>query len=83
MDRGFETDHPIGCCSAVSHHANGNARTAEFIALAEELSGQDLGPFFDTWLYAPEKPAEVPASGARPFGTDGTSKLLTPHRPSR
>jgi aminopeptidase N len=30
----------------------GNASTADFIALAEEISGQDLGDFFDSWLYA-------------------------------
>jgi aminopeptidase N len=29
----------------------GNASTADFIAVAEEVSGQDLGDFFDGWLY--------------------------------
>jgi aminopeptidase N len=29
----------------------GNASTADFIAVAEEVSGQDLGEFFDAWLY--------------------------------
>jgi aminopeptidase N len=33
-----------------------NASTADFIALAEEMSGQDLGDFFDAWLYQPELP---------------------------
>ncbi len=28
-----------------------NASTADFIALAEEISGQDLADFFDAWLY--------------------------------
>ncbi|MGH9187675.1 MAG: M1 family metallopeptidase [Acidimicrobiales bacterium] len=29
----------------------GNATTADFIALSEEVSGQDLDQFFDAWLY--------------------------------
>lgn len=28
-----------------------NASTADFIAVTEEVSGQNLGPFFDAWLY--------------------------------
>jgi aminopeptidase N len=35
----------------------GNASTADFIAVAEEVSGQDLGEFFDAWLYAEDIPA--------------------------
>lgn len=31
-------------------HRNGTARTADFVALAESVSGQDLGWFFDQWL---------------------------------
>ena len=34
----------------------GNVTTPEFIALAEQISGQDLDHFFDVWLYQPEKP---------------------------
>jgi aminopeptidase N len=34
----------------------GNATTPQFIALAEQMSGQDLGAFFQTWLYTPRKP---------------------------
>jgi len=34
----------------------GNASTADFIAVAEEVSGQDLGEFFDAWLYAKQIP---------------------------
>jgi aminopeptidase N len=30
----------------------GNAGTADFIAVAQEVSGQDLQAFFDSWLYA-------------------------------
>jgi aminopeptidase N len=34
----------------------GNVTTAQFIALAEQTSGMDLGHFFDVWLYQPQKP---------------------------
>ena len=39
-----------------TQHRHGNVTTAEFIDLAEQLSGQDLGQFFDVWLYQPDKP---------------------------
>jgi aminopeptidase N len=34
----------------------GNVTTAEFIAAAERVSGQELDAFFDVWLYQPVKP---------------------------
>jgi aminopeptidase N len=37
-------------------HRYGSADIAEFTALAEEVSGQDLGPFFQRWLYRRGKP---------------------------
>jgi aminopeptidase N len=37
-------------------YAYGNASTADFIALAEEISGADLDGLFDTWLYQEEMP---------------------------
>ena len=43
-----------------AEHKYGNASTAEFVALAERESGQDLGAFFDAWLYTPGKPAGLP-----------------------
>ncbi|MCD4684931.1 MAG: M1 family metallopeptidase [Anaerolineae bacterium] len=33
-----------------------NATTNDFIALAEEISGEDLGAFFDAWLYTAPLP---------------------------
>jgi aminopeptidase N len=36
---------------------NGNATTKDFIALAEEISGEQLDDFFDAWLFAPALPA--------------------------
>ena len=35
---------------------NGNAITADFIAIAEELSQQDLADFFNVWLYETNLP---------------------------
>ncbi len=37
-------------------HRYGSADIAEFTALAEGISGQDLGPFFRRWLYKRGKP---------------------------
>jgi aminopeptidase N len=34
-----------------------NVTTADFVALAKELSGRQLDAFFDVWLYRPGKPA--------------------------
>ena len=36
--------------------ANSNATTDDFIAVAEEVSGQHLEVFFDGWLYADTVP---------------------------
>jgi aminopeptidase N len=37
-------------------HLHGNATIPQFIALAEEVSGRPLGPFFNAWLYRRGKP---------------------------
>ena len=34
----------------------GNVTTADFVALAERRSGQQLDTFFDVWLSQPVKP---------------------------
>ncbi len=36
--------------------AGGNVTTNEFIALAEQISGQDLDALFDAWLFTSGKP---------------------------
>jgi aminopeptidase N len=41
----------------VERHSGGSASSADFEALAEEISGQDLTPLFDAWLRAPAMPA--------------------------
>jgi aminopeptidase N len=41
----------------VERHSGGSASTADFEALAEEVSGQDLTPLFDAWLRAPRMPS--------------------------
>ncbi len=51
----------------IRQNAGGNVTTAQFIALAERVSGQDLGAFFDEWLFTGERPASLPpaATAAR------------------
>lgn len=36
--------------------AGGHGRTGEFVALAEEISGQELSKFFHAWLFTKSKP---------------------------
>ena len=40
----------------VAEHRHGNATTAQFTALAEQISGEDLDHFFDVWIYQTGKP---------------------------
>jgi aminopeptidase N len=42
-------------------HRYGNAQTSQFIALAEQVSGQNLDNFFQIWLYDKTKPASFDA----------------------
>ena len=39
-----------------AENRNANASTADLIALAEQISGQQLDAFFDAWLYTEGKP---------------------------
>ncbi|MFF2051000.1 M1 family aminopeptidase [Leifsonia sp. NPDC058194] len=41
----------------VQRYAGQSKTTADFVALAEELSGRDLGAFFQDWLFDADKPA--------------------------
>lgn len=47
----------------VSEHLYGNESTAEFIALANRISGKDLTGLFDTWLFTAGRPPHVPSTG--------------------
>ena len=49
-----------------AEHSGGNVITDEFVALAEQVSGQQLDDLFTTWLFTPEKPpsSAVSAPGA-------------------
>ena len=40
----------------VARYGGGNASTADFIEIAEEFAGKDLGDLFDAWLYAEKTP---------------------------
>lgn len=48
---GAETFHEI-IRSYVDTSTGGHATTADFIAVAEQVSGRDLTQFFQTWLYS-------------------------------
>lgn len=41
----------------------GTASVDDFVALAEQESGEDLGSFFDAWLYSRERPSATSANG--------------------
>jgi aminopeptidase N len=43
--------------------------TEEFMTLAEQVSGQDLDAFFETWLFTPEKPPKSAVMAATARGS--------------
>jgi aminopeptidase N len=47
----------------VAERAGGNGSTAQFEALAERVSGEDLDGFFSAWLHSPTKPADTADNG--------------------
>jgi aminopeptidase N len=59
-------------------HRYGNVTTAQLVALAESVSGQDLSGFFEEWLYRPGKPASIAGASAR----SALGTLAPPHDPS-
>ncbi|MFH8348362.1 M1 family metallopeptidase [Streptomyces sp. NPDC018045] len=60
----------------VARHRDGVAGTADFVALASRVSGQDLGGFFRSWLYD----AKTPPMPGHP---DWKSNHRTPQPPAR
>jgi aminopeptidase N len=62
----------------VSTQAGGTVTTAEFIALAERVSGQQLDELFDVWLYSPIKPPGIePVAVAAAEASTASSALTT------
>ena len=52
-----------------AEHRHGNGSTADFVALAEAESSEDLTSFFEAWLGTGERPAQTQANGfPRGFG---------------
>jgi aminopeptidase N len=43
--------------ATASTKSGGNATTEEFIAFAEQVSGEQLDDLFTTWLFTPAKPS--------------------------
>ena len=71
----------------IDEKEGGNATIPEFIALAENLSGQQLDAFFDEWLFTAAKPASLDAlaaanrSGAASAAELGIAVDRRKHRP--
>ena len=53
--------------------SGGTGTTPQLVALAERISGTDLGPLFDAWLYTGAKPAAAVAASGAARATFGTS----------
>ena len=63
-----------------AQHSAGNVSTAQFVALAEQVSGKQLDAFFQTWLYTPTKPAGLPeTASARSAHTDRPLAVAARH----
>jgi aminopeptidase N len=46
-----------------AENEHGNVRGGQFRRLAEEVSGEELGTFFQEWLFDRDKPADTAANG--------------------
>lgn len=47
----------------LARQAGKSVRTRDFVALAEEISGEDLDGFFEAWLHAERRPDRTAANG--------------------
>ncbi|MFF8373338.1 M1 family aminopeptidase [Streptomyces lydicus] len=78
----------------VTHHRDGVADTADFVALAAKSSGQNLTGFFQAWLFGERTPpmpghpewqpkvaADKPGSPPQPGGAVRPAKPLQPGKP--
>ncbi|WP_328393529.1 M1 family metallopeptidase [Streptomyces sp. NBC_00390] len=61
-----------------TEYAYKNAKVGDFVAYAERVSGKPLAALFDTWLYAPSKPAAPAAAKVR----DARSESVAPQPPA-
>ncbi len=64
--------------SWVAENRDQSRVTADFIALAERVSGRDLTTFFDTWLFATQVPSTFPTPPATPSTVAATTPAATP-----
>jgi aminopeptidase N len=55
----------------VAMNEGGNVSTDDFIALAEEISGEELSPLFDEWLFTDVKPPSLENAAALKSAPDG------------
>ncbi|MFT7539929.1 MAG: aminopeptidase N [Gammaproteobacteria bacterium] len=58
----------------VARNLHGNANTAEFIALTEELAKRELDEFFDVYLYGEMLPVITTPAGSGPGGKTGEAE---------
>ncbi|MDN4612303.1 M1 family aminopeptidase [Arthrobacter burdickii] len=56
-------------------HADGNVSTDDFITLAEKISGEELNPLFDEWLFTAEKPASLEVAAGAQSTAPGTNDV--------
>ncbi|MGW8377423.1 M1 family metallopeptidase [Streptomyces sp. ODS28] len=61
-------------------NAYGNATVEDFIAYAEQVSGEQLDGLFDTWLYQPKKPS-APAAQSAKIAKQGLAGKGAPKQP--
>ncbi|MFH9574024.1 M1 family metallopeptidase [Streptomyces sp. NPDC017454] len=58
----------------VARHRDSTATTADFVRLASEISGRDLGDFFQAWLYEEKTPPMPGHPDWKPTATDQAPK---------
>jgi hypothetical protein len=64
-----------------SSRRGGDGTTADFVALAERMSGHRLDRLFTKWLYTPRRPSPGPRSGTLPPGRRRSTPPCTPGGP--
>jgi aminopeptidase N len=57
-----DVDFFAGLRAWVERHLDGAATTADLLAVMEDVSGDDLDVFFDTWVRSPRPPHRFPAT---------------------